>query len=95
MIQIEGFNIRIVARGDGYGVNDNVIHDRDDFLVEFYDATATRHGPRGHFVSRYFGITILGCRDGLLLDGSSGLTISHDGIRDVQRYLRGYMLEVA
>lgn len=95
MIQVEGFNIRIVTRGDGYGVNDSVIHDRDDFLVEFYDATFTRHGPRGYFVSRYFGITILGCRDGLLLDGSSGLTISHDGIREVQRYLRGYMLEAA
>ena len=95
MIQVEGFNIRIVARGDGYGVNDSVVHDRDDFLVEFYDATSTRHGPRGYFVSRYFSITILGCRDGILLDGSSGLTISHDGIREVQRYLRGYMLEVA
>lgn len=95
MIQVEGYNIHIVAKGDGYGVNDSVVNDRDDLLVEFYDATSTRHGPRSYFVSRYFGITILGCRDGLLLDGSSGLTISHDGIREVQRYLRGYMLEVA
>lgn len=95
MIQIEGFNIRIVARGDKYGLDDCLEHDRDDLLVEFYDAKATQHGPRGYFVSRHFGITILGCRDGLLLDGSSGLTISHDGIREVQRYLRGYMLEVA
>lgn len=95
MIQVEGFNIRIVARGDGYGVNDSVAHDSDDFLVEFYDGRTQPASRRGHFVSRYFGITILGCRDGLLLDGSSGRTISHDGIREVQRYLRGYMLEVA
>lgn len=95
MIQVEGFNVRIVARGDGYGRNDVLTHDHDDPLVEFYDATATRHGPRGYFVSRYYAITILGCRDGICLDGATGLTISHEGIRDVQRYLRGYMLEVA
>lgn len=97
MIQVEGFNVRIVARGDGYGVNDSVVHDHDDPLVEFYDskADARKFGKRGQFVSRYYITTLLtDLPRGLLLD-SEWNNISTKGVRELQRYLRGYMLEVA
>lgn len=55
------FLVRIVEKGDGYGVDDKVIHDEDDPMVEFYDQRYTdeRFGPRGQFVSRYYLSTLL------------------------------------
>lgn len=97
MIQVEGFNIRIVARGDGYGADDSVIHMENDPVVEFYDskADARKFGKRGQFVSRYYITTLLAdFPHGLLLD-SEWSNISVKGVRELQRYLRGYMLEVA
>jgi hypothetical protein len=73
------FNVRLVERGDRYGLDDCLTHDRDDPLVEFYDAKYAgddRFGPRGQFVSRYYRSTLLetqadGPTDGLCLDGSN------------------------
>jgi hypothetical protein len=56
------FNVRLVCRGGRYGLNDCLVHDEDDPLVEFWDATAeddprfTR--GRGQFVSRYYLSTL-------------------------------------
>lgn len=52
------FNVRVIRKGDRYGLNDCLVHDKDDPLVEFWDATY-EHDPRftpglGQFVSRYF-----------------------------------------
>lgn len=67
------FNVRVVKKGEAYGLNDCKVHDSDDALVEFYDATyeGEKFGPRGQFVSRYYASTFLS-RDrdfGLCLDG--------------------------
>jgi hypothetical protein len=51
------FNIRLVRKGDRYGLNDCLTHDKDEPLVEFYDATYEQDARfdlgRGQFVSRY------------------------------------------
>jgi len=100
VIQVEGFNIRIVSHGDGYGKDDCLILDNWESLVEFYDAKqdTEKFGPRGQFVSRYYLITILGAegKHGLQLDGGvPEWSISPQGMREVKRYIKGYLQEVA
>ena len=100
MIQIEGFNVRIVAKGEAYGRDDCLVHDGDDALVEFYDAKAdpAKFGKRGQFVSRYFFTTLLASDypHGLQLDGGiPQWSISTQGMRDVKRYIRGSLTEMA
>ena len=67
------FNVRIVRKGDAYGLRDCLTHDDDKPLVEFYDATVNpaRFGERGQFVSRYYVDTLTG-RDGLGRDLRDG-----------------------
>lgn len=65
------FAVRIVKKGEGYGVGDKLVAS-DDF-VEFYD-TRHKHTPIGQFVSRYCFNTLYEDRDrlatrGLCLDG--------------------------
>lgn len=75
------FNVRLVRRGDRYGLNDCLTHDKDDPMVEFYDARV-EDDPRfvlgrGQFVSRYYWRTLTG-EDGWsddMRDGKSGLTL--------------------
>ena len=75
------FNVRLVRRGDRYGLDDCLVHDKDGALVEFWDATY-ENDPRfseglGQFVSRYFLDTLTG-QDGFGRDhrrGSSGLDL--------------------
>lgn len=100
MIQIEGFNVRIVSKGEAYGRDDCLTHDGDDALVEFYDAKAdpTKFGQRGQFVSRYFTTTLLSVvfPHGIQLEGGvPEWSISPQGMREVKRYIRGYLQEVA
>lgn len=56
------FYIRFVSKGEGYGLNDCITHDRSEPLVEFYDYTYANlkpnFGPRGQFVSRYYASTL-------------------------------------
>lgn len=49
------FTVRIVRPGDRYGRDDCLVHEGDEPLVEFYDASQDPavFGPRGQFVSRY------------------------------------------
>ena len=56
------FNVRLVRKGDRYGLDDCLVHDKDEPLVEFWDATY-ENDPRfttglGQFVSRYFLSTL-------------------------------------
>ena len=58
------FNVRLVRRGDRYGLNDCLVHDQDEPLVEFWDATY-EHDPRftpelGQFAARYYLGTLTG-----------------------------------
>jgi hypothetical protein len=99
MIQIEGFNVRIVQEGESYGRDFCLVHDEADALVEFYDSKQTHCGTDGQFVSRYYIYTLLGFepgRIGLCLDGGiPEWSISPQGVREVQRYLRGFLAEQA
>jgi hypothetical protein len=53
------FTVRIVRKGDRYGLNDCLTHNKAEPLVEFYDLTYTKNfGPLGQFVSRYYLDTI-------------------------------------
>jgi hypothetical protein len=73
------FNVRLVRKGDRYGLDDCLVHDKDEPMIEFWDATY-ENDPRftaglGQFVSRYFLATLTG-QDGYGGDhqrGSSGI----------------------
>jgi hypothetical protein len=52
------FNVRVIRRGERYGLGDALVHHTPDPLVEFWDATYEKD-PRftvglGQFVARYF-----------------------------------------
>jgi hypothetical protein len=88
MLQLEKFNVRVVFRGEGYGLNDSLINDKDVALVEFYD---NRHGTdRGQFVSRYYASTLLeNDNRGLILDGGvPAWTVPVNDMALVREYLR-------
>ncbi len=50
------WGVRIVSRGETYGLNNCLTHDEDDPLVEYYDRSV--FGPEGQFVSRYYLSTL-------------------------------------
>jgi hypothetical protein len=56
------FNVRLVCKGDRHGLRDCLVHDKDEPLVEFWDATY-KHDPRfspglGQFASSYYLSTL-------------------------------------
>lgn len=66
LLQVKGidgrtFNVVLVQKGERYGREDCLVHDRNDPLVEFWDDSADRKKfpPRGQFVSRYYLHTLL------------------------------------
>lgn len=69
------FLVRVVFQGDSYGRLDCLVHEKEDALVEFYDASI-EDTPRGYFVSRYDLETLIAAPEptghvqpeGLLLD---------------------------
>lgn len=67
------FNIRLVRKGDAYGLNLGLVHDQDEPLVEVFDARYVFEGDTGdtlgQFVSRYFLTTFFEGRNGVNLDG--------------------------
>jgi len=67
------FFVRTVMKGDRYGLEDCLTHEKDDPMVEFYDwkyANQKTFGPRGQFVSRYCLSTLAKqMGGGLCLDG--------------------------
>lgn len=70
-------NVRIVNKGEKYGLNRSLAHDQDEPLVEFYEAPCDQDHSQpyralGQFVSRYNAKTILDCaagNRGINLDG--------------------------
>jgi hypothetical protein len=65
------FLVRVVAKGDRYGLHDCLLHDKADPLIEFYDLTykdQKTFGPRGQFVTRYYARTIAAHERGTGLD---------------------------
>ena len=72
LFKAEKFNVRIVSRGDKYGLNFSLTHNEDMPLVEFYDSRYP-HTEYGQFVSRYYLDTIIN-REGLGLSLDAGVT---------------------
>lgn len=60
--------IRLVEKGDKYGLNDILTHGEADPLIEFFD-TRYAHTDLGQFVTRYYLSTLLKSESGLNLDG--------------------------
>lgn len=54
------FNVRILRKGERYGLNDCLTHDEEAPLVEFYDFRYHNDDDwkRGQFVSRYYAETL-------------------------------------
>lgn len=73
------FNVRVLRKGERYGLRDCLTHDDSRPVIEFYDSryAGEAFGPRGQFVSRYYFETLTQrevCGDmigGLLLDTGS------------------------
>lgn len=76
-IQIDSlipWTVKIVRKGERYGLRNCLVHDQDEPLVEFYDGRyAGKEGfdPEGQFVERYYRSTLLQRSPfhGLNLDG--------------------------
>lgn len=55
------FAVRVLRKGDTYGLDGCLTNDHDTPLVEFYDLDqGEKFGPAGQFVSRYYAHTLLG-----------------------------------
>lgn len=89
------FNVVILKKGDRYGLDNCLTHDKDRPVIEFYDAEYPIHkDPHGkilgQFVSRYYTKTLLesNLHGGLCLDGGiSKWHISSDNLKDVITYI--------
>jgi len=85
--QINWFNVRIVWKGEQYGLHDILQHEKNEPLVEFYD-TRHSHTKRGQFVSRYSLSTILHHNGGLCLNGGVlDWNLSYNEVRQVKDFL--------
>lgn len=63
------FNICLVHKGEHYGATNSLVHDKEEPLVEVYDARYNFVEGLGQFVSRYYLTTFLSATDGINLDG--------------------------
>lgn len=69
------WKVVVIKQGEHYGLNNKLIHEKENPLVEFYDM------KHNQFVSRYYLNTLLDIPDGqgLLLDGNNPTIWSLDG----------------
>jgi hypothetical protein len=95
MITVDKFNVRVVNKGEKYGLNFCLTHKQEKPLVEFYDARYP-HTEFGQFVSRYYVETILGedgygsKEGGLSLHGGiPEWTVSAKDMDIVRNFLKG------
>lgn len=81
------FTVRIVRKGDKYGLDNCLTHNEDTPLIEFYDTRYTGEGftPMGQFVTRYYAGTLADVTyPALALDCSiSDWTIDGDALQRV------------
>jgi len=89
------FTVRLVRRGDRYGLDDVLTHDEAEPLVEFYDARHTRvqsphWNDEGQFIARYYLGTLRGHDPGVGLDlhgGEPDWRITDDNMGEVLAWL--------
>ena len=84
---IEKFTVRFVNKGDTYGRDFCLTHDKDEPMIEFYDARYP-HTEFGQFVSSYYVETLRGHAGKLILDGGiPEWTVSASGMEQVQNLI--------
>lgn len=84
------FIVRIVKKGNGYGMNFCITHNEDEPLIEFYDARYM-HTSYGQFVSRYYMNTILDRNQNFGLDlygGEADWKIDADTMLRITAWVR-------
>ena len=84
------FTVRLVCKGDTYGLNNAIEHSGEMPLVEFYDARFP-HTQFGQFISRYYAdtLTIQHGPDALDLHGGEpDWTIDAAGMQEVFTWLK-------
>lgn len=87
------FNIRIVSKGDHYGLGDKLIYENDRECIEFYDSRFTNIHKLGQFIACYDIDSILEHKGKLLLYTSvSDWQVSHQNILDIQRFITRYII---
>ena len=69
------FLVRIVNKGDNYGLKWKLVYEEDEPMVEFYDMDYM-HTPYGRFISRYYMSTLL--EEEGYANGSIGLRLDGD-----------------
>lgn len=59
--RIGPWTVRLLLKGEHYGQDGVLLHEKDEPLVEFYDAEQDKDkfGPWGQFVTRYYIVTLL------------------------------------
>jgi len=84
MIVDNRFRVEVINKGDSYGRNNVLTHDKDDQLVEFWD---TKYDQ---FISRYYKSTLLDRNYGglILYGGEPEWTVSAEGMDQVIEMLR-------
>lgn len=82
-MKVENYEVRIIRKGETYGLGGCFVHDQDDPLVEFLWVGA-RHRP--HMAARYYASTLLATKTGLSLGG--GFFVSDEGMNQVRAWLR-------
>ena len=92
------FNVRILRKGEKYGLEDCLTHKERKPLVEFYDYRHRndKEWKRGQFVSRYYAETLLkhDLNFGLVLYGDSPeWIVSADYMREILAWLRQELRE--
>lgn len=84
------FNVRLLEKGEAYGLNDCLTHDGDEPLIEFYDGRYCNedfHIERGQFVARYYLETILEHSGELLLyTDIEDWQVSGKNIREIKKH---------
>ena len=87
------FRVIVVQKGDKYGRNNCLVHDKEDALVEFWDMSNTDlHGEDGQFVQRYYLSTLKegDQSGGLCLNGGvSYWHVTAQNVQDAIAHARG------
>lgn len=83
------WTVRIVEKGESYGLNNSLTHKDEDPLVEFYDARYP-HTDLGQFVSRYCLSILLdrSAEQGLFLDSEPSWQLSANAYGQVHAWLK-------
>lgn len=95
-MRVESYDVRIIRKGETYGLGGCFVHTQDDPLVEFLWVGA-KHRP--YRAGRYYASTLLATTAGLNLgDGllatkaglslGDGLLVSGEGMNQVRAWLR-------